>query len=72
MGKPCSCMQFIKSCISYYMSCENLYQVLQVMCVASKCAMKAKILMIIIITIVLSYTGKRYHSFFAIGIVIPI
>ena len=64
MGKPCSCMQFIKSCISYYTSCENLYQVPQVMCAASECAMKPKVRIIIIITIVLSYSGKRYHSFF--------
>ena len=26
MGKPCSCMQFIKSRICYYKSCENPYQ----------------------------------------------
>ena len=26
MGKPCSCIKFIKSCISYYKSHENLYQ----------------------------------------------
>ena len=26
MGKPYSCMQFIKSCIFYYKSCENPYQ----------------------------------------------
>ena len=26
MGKPWSCMQFIKSCIVFYMSHENLYQ----------------------------------------------
>ena len=32
MGKPCSCMQFIKSCIFYYKSREDLYQVLQVTC----------------------------------------
>ena len=29
MGKPCSCMQFIKSRIFYYKSRENPYQVLQ-------------------------------------------
>ena len=32
MGKPCSCMQFIKI---YYKSCKNPYQVLQVTCAAS-------------------------------------
>ena len=26
IGKPCNCMQFIKSCIFYYKSCENPYQ----------------------------------------------
>ena len=52
MRKPCSCTQFIKSCISYkscenpYPYCkscdrENLYQVLQVTCAASECAMKS-------------------------------
>ena len=45
MGKPCSCIQFIKSRIFYCKSCENLYQyykshenlyqVLQVTCTAS-------------------------------------
>ena len=33
MGKPCSCMQFIKSRILYNKSRENPYQVLQVTCV---------------------------------------
>ena len=56
MGKPCSCMQFIKSRIffckshenpyQYYESHENLYQVLQVMRTASRCAMKSKVHMI--------------------------
>ena len=56
MGKPCSCTQFIKSHIFYYKSrknpyqyCkshENLYQVLQVICVASEHAMKLKVCMI--------------------------
>ena len=56
MGKPCSCMQFIKSRIfyckscenpyQYYMSRENPYQVLQVMHAASECAMKSKVCMI--------------------------
>ena len=44
----------------YFKSRENLYQVLQVMCAASECAMKSKVHMII--TIVPS-------SFFAVGIV---
>ena len=40
----------------YYKSHENLYQVLQVTCAASDCAMKLKVRMIkIIITIVPSY-----------------
>ena len=57
MGKSCSCMQFILSDIFfYYKSCGNLYQyykphknqyqVLQVTCAVSKCAMKLKICMI--------------------------
>ena len=33
--KRCSCTQLIKSCIFYYKSCENLYQVLQVTCAVS-------------------------------------
>ena len=50
IGKPCSCMQFRKSCIFYYKShvnpyqycksCENLYQVLQVTCTVSERAMR--------------------------------
>ena len=43
MGKPCSCTQFIKSRIFYYKSRENPYQVLQVTCAASECAMKSKV-----------------------------
>ena len=56
MGKPCSCMQLIKSRIFYYKSrenpyqyCksrENLYQILQVTCAASERAMKSKVRMI--------------------------
>ena len=56
MGKPWSCMQFIKSRIfycksrdnlyQYYKSCENSYQVLQVTCAASEHAMKSKVRMI--------------------------
>ena len=56
MGKPCSCMQFIKSHIfycksrenpyQYYKSRENLYQVLQVMRGTSERAMKSKVRMI--------------------------
>ena len=56
MGKPCSCMQFIKSRIfycksrenpyQYYKSRENPYQVLQVMCAASERAIKSKVRMI--------------------------
>ena len=56
MGKPCSCMQFIKSRIfysksrknpyQYYKSRENLYQVLQVTRAASEHAMKLKVRMI--------------------------
>ena len=40
IGKPCSCTQFIKSCILHYKSCKNPYQVLQVICVMSERAMK--------------------------------
>ena len=67
MGKPCSYMQFIKSCIfycksrenpyQYYKSCKNPYQVLQVMRTASEHGMKSKVCMII--TVVPSYTGKN-------------
>ena len=56
MGKPCSCMQFIKSRIFYSKSCknpyqyyksrENPYQVLQVTRAASERAMKLKVRMI--------------------------
>ena len=56
MGKPCSCTQFIKSCIFYsksrenpYQYCksrENLYQILQVMCAAYERAMKSEVRMI--------------------------
>ena len=46
MGKPCSCMQFIRSRIFYYNPRENLYQVLQVTCAVSECAMKSKVHMI--------------------------
>ena len=56
MGKPCSCMQFIKSRIfycksrenpyQYYKSRENLYQVLQVTRAASERVMKSKVRMI--------------------------
>ena len=56
MGKPCSCMQFIKSRIfycksrenpyQYYKSHENPYQVLQVTHTASERAMKSKVRMI--------------------------
>ena len=70
MGNPCSCMQCIKSHIFYCKSCENPYQyyksrenpyqVLQVTHAASEHAMKSKVRMIkIIITIVISYTGKN-------------
>ena len=56
MGKPCSCMQFIKSRIfycksrenpyQYYKSRENPYQVLQVTRAASEHTMKSKVRMI--------------------------
>ena len=46
MGKPCSCMQFIKSRIFYYKSRENPYQVLQVTRTTSESAMKSKVCMI--------------------------
>ena len=41
VGKPYSCMQFIKSRIFYYKSHENPYQVLQVTCAMSERAMKS-------------------------------
>ena len=44
MGKLCSCMQFIESRIFKCNLCDNLYQVLQVMCTASERAMKLKVL----------------------------
>ena len=46
MGKPCSCIQFIKSRIFYYKSRENPYEVLQVTRAASERAMKSKVCMI--------------------------
>ena len=56
MGKPCSCIQFIKSRIFYcksrenpyqcYKSLENPYQVLQVMRTASECTVKLMVRMI--------------------------
>ena len=57
IGKPCSCTQFIKSCIFYCKSRENPYQVLQVMCAA--CNEIEGSYDKIIITIVPSYTGKN-------------
>ena len=68
MGKPCSCVQFIKSRIfycksrenlyQYYKSRENPYQVLQVTHAASERAMRGSYDKIII-TIAPSYTGKN-------------
>ena len=48
-------------------SCENPYQVLLVTCTASERVMKIKDK--IIITIVPSYTGEKYHLLVAVGIV---
>ena len=51
---------YCKSCdnlYQYYKSGENQYQVLQVTCTVSECAVKLKIK--IIITIVPSYSGKN-------------
>jgi len=74
-------MQFIKSrvfyCKSrenpypYYKSRENPYQLLQVTHAASERAMKLKVCMIKSLSpyVVPSYTGKKYHSFVAVGIV---
>ena len=61
MGKPCSCMQFIKSCIFYCKSCENPYQYYKSREIEGSYDK-------IIITIVPGYTGKKYHSFVAVGI----
>ena len=54
------CCKSRENLYQYYKSHENPYQVLQVMCTASECAMKSKVCMIhkIIITIVPSYTEK--------------
>ena len=57
VGKPCNCIQFIKSIFFllqvmrkfvsvYYKSRGNSYQVLQVTCAASERAMKSKVCMI--------------------------
>ena len=69
MGKPCSCMQFIKSHIFYYKSRENPYQVLQVMHAASECAMKSKVRMINHYHQSTKLYQKKYHEFVAIAIV---
>ena len=45
-GSLAAAFSFIKSRIFYCKSCENLYQVLQVMCAASEHAMESKIHMI--------------------------
>ena len=74
IGKPCSCIQFNKTCIVYYKSRKNPYQyyksrenpsqVLQVMCNEIEGSYDK-----IIITIVPSYTGKilliccRWHCY---------
>ena len=58
MGKPCS-MQFIKSCIFYYKSHEDLYQVLQVTCT---CLKIEDLYDKNITTIVPSYTAKKKIS----------
>ena len=57
MGKPCSCTQFIKSCIYYYKSHENPIST------TSHARIRIRYY------IVPSYTGKKYHSFVAVGIV---
>ena len=74
MGKPCGCIQFIKSRIFYYKSRENPYQVLQVtqefVSGTTSCARCNEIEGLydkIIIAIVPSYTGKN-HSFVAVDI----
>ena len=60
MGKPCSCLQFIKSRILYYKSRENPYQVLQVTCASSEHAMRGvHIYDKIIITIVPSLVPRH-------------
>ena len=76
MGKPCSCIQFIKSrifycksCKNWYQSRENPYQVLQVTCTGSERAMKLKVRMIKSLHHSTKLYRKKYHSFVAIGIV---
>ena len=61
MQKPCSCVQFVKNCILYYMSHENPYQVFQATCAVSERGMKLNVHRIksLRITIVPSCTRKR-------------
>ena len=59
MGKPCSCTQFIKSCIFLLQVTRESVSVLQVTCAASERAMSSYDK--IIITIVPSYTRKNIH-----------
>ena len=61
MGKPCSCIQFIKSRIFYCKSHKNPYQVLQVTHAVSErtCHEIKGSYDKIIIIIVPSYTGKN-------------
>ena len=81
MGKSCSCTQFIKAVFLLQVMRESV-SVLQVMwqsvsgtishvCLSER-AMKSKVRMIIIITIVPSYIGKKYHSFVAVGTLVTI
>ena len=46
IAKLCSCTQFMKAVIFNYKSRKNPYQVLQVTCDVSECAMKSKVCMI--------------------------
>ena len=62
------------SLFSYYKSCENPYQYYQVTresvsSTTSHMRVSKRAMDKIIITIVPSYTGKKYHSFVVIGIV---
>ena len=46
MGKPCNCINFVKSHNLYYKSCENPCHILQVTRTASERVMKSKVHMI--------------------------
>ena len=82
LGKPYSCMQFLKSCVfllqvtqesvsvlQVYKSQENPYQVLQVTGTASERAMKSKVCTINHYHHSTKLNRKKYHLFVAVGTV---